>query len=51
MSNWAIRPLSKAQQQYAALDALVAIDIYNHLRRSIATLEGQFDVQQFVTTE
>ena len=34
MSNWERRPLRKAQQHYAALDAYVLIDIIDHLSKT-----------------
>jgi ribonuclease D len=41
-SNWRRRPLSRAQLQYAATDAHLALFVYEELRR-ILTEEGRFD--------
>ncbi len=35
MSNWEARPLSKAQLQYAALDAISLVHIYDQLRSEV----------------
>ena len=40
-SNWAIRPLSIAQCQYAALDTVHLITLYGTLREAL-TANGQF---------
>jgi len=50
MSNWAARPLSIPQVDYAAIDALISISIYRHLARSIHTLDGQFNPRDYITT-
>jgi ribonuclease D len=41
-SNWRRRPLSRAQLQYAATDAHLALFVYEELRR-ILTEEGRFE--------
>jgi ribonuclease D len=41
-SNWKRRPLSKAQLEYAALDAFITLRVYDELRR-ILIEKGSFD--------
>ena len=39
MSNWERRPLRLSQEHYAALDAYILIDIFDHLKQEL-TLKG-----------
>lgn len=41
-SNWKRRPLSRAQLEYAALDAYITLRVYDELQR-ILTEQGKFD--------
>ncbi|HKR00960.1 MAG TPA: ribonuclease D [Pyrinomonadaceae bacterium] len=41
-SNWRRRPLTRAQLEYAALDAHITLRVYDELRR-ILTEQGKFD--------
>ncbi|HJU56939.1 MAG TPA: HRDC domain-containing protein [Pyrinomonadaceae bacterium] len=41
-SNWKRRPLSRAQLQYAAADAIITLRVYEELER-ILTEQGKFD--------
>lgn len=41
-SNWKRRPLTRAQLEYAALDAYITLRVYDDLRR-ILTEQGKFD--------
>ena len=46
-SNWASRPLSKGQQLYAALDALVLVQMFDTMRENLKRYAG-IDVDHFV---
>lgn len=48
-SNWKRRPLSRAQLEYAALDAYITLRVYQELRR-ILTEQGKFDAALRVAT-
>ncbi|XP_071842631.1 exonuclease mut-7 homolog [Apostichopus japonicus] len=46
MSNWEIRPLRKAQVQYAALDAYCLIEVYNYLNARLKEVTPGLDLVQ-----
>jgi ribonuclease D len=48
-SNWKRRPLTRAQLEYAALDAYITLRVYDELRR-ILTEQGKFDAALRVAT-
>ena len=48
-SNWRRRPLTRAQLQYAALDAYITLRVYDELQR-ILTEQGKFDAALRVAT-
>lgn len=48
MSNWGVRPLSPAQLQYAALDALVEVQMYKAVAARLKEQGGEAgDINQF----
>lgn len=48
-SNWKRRPLSRAQLEYAALDAYITLRVYDELQR-ILTEQGKFETALRVAT-
>jgi ribonuclease D len=48
-SNWKRRPLTRAQLEYAALDAYITLRVYDELKR-ILTEQGKFDAALRVAT-